>query len=576
MKLSEITIENYCSCANVTIPISPFTPLIGYNNAGKSNILRSIVWLLKKSVLPATKFNDTAKPVIISGIILNVQIDALPANQQQQIEKYLHNGTLRFRRRQDSPGVKATDIKIEVFDPVNNNWIANPTGIDNAIGVLFPEPIFIEAMDDASVDVAQFAAKNTIGLLLKNTMEQIKANNALAHTALLDSLAAAATHLNGPNRISEFSIFETQASTALSDFFPGLNVHLTMQSPTIEDVIKTASIGLSEMQGIPRGFTSFGHGTQRSVQMALINFLANQIKPTVAGKTTTILLIDEPELYLHPHAIELLRESLQQISENSFQVILTTHSPLLIGERVLDTIVTLKDQNGHTNIRKKLADAASILKHKPHQASVIFSLQNASYLLFSEKVLIVEGKTEKMIFPDLYRTTKGFSISKSKTCLIEVCGSSSIAPTLQILNAVGFQGKAVVDLDYIFKQELNFEPTLTTNQDWIACKKWFTDNSTALSFNIGDDGFPTKKGSQLNVAAAFEEMAKAMPEEIKRLSEIMLENNFWVWNRGAIEAHLGIEKTDQERILFINTAKKNKSIDHAIDAKSITDCIHWI
>lgn len=526
-------------------------------------------------MLGATKFNDVTKPIVISGKISNIQLEILPENQQAQVKKFLRDDSLCFRRRQDSPNSKATDIKLEVLDPETGNWVANPTGIDNAIGALFPEPIFVEAMDDASVDVAQFTAKNTIGLLLKNTITQIKINNPSAFNALTASLTSAATHLNGPERIAEFSLFETQATTSLNEFFPGLNMHLTMQSPTVDDVIKTASIGLSEGQGIQRGFTSFGHGTQRSVQMAMINLLANQIKPLVVGKTTTLLLIDEPELYLHPHAVELLREALQKIADNSFQVIFTTHSPLLIGERILDAIATVKDGNGCTDVRQKLADAASTLKNKFHHTSVLFSLQNSSYLLFSESVLIVEGKTEKMLVPELYRAIRGATLTRSKTCLIEVCGSHSIAPTLRVLNAVGFSGKAIVDLDYIFKVAKNDHLTLLDNPDYIACKIWFANNSNGLNFFLETDGFP-KKGGQLSPAAAFEAMADAMPHEVKRLATLMLSNNLWVWTRGAIEAHLGIGKTDTDRLTFLNTIKENNSANHAVDDQSLTDCMNWV
>ena len=575
MNLTEITIENFCSCLSVTVPISSFTPLIGYNNAGKSNILRAVVWLLKKSVLPQCKFNDPAKPVVVTGLISAVRLDVLPSNQQAQLQKFLQNDSLRFRRKQDTPGAKATEIKLEVFDPTTGDWQANSTGTDNAIGALFPEPIFVEAMDDASVDIAQYAAKNTIGLLLKNTMEQIKINNLIAHTALTTSLTSAASHLSGPQRIAEFSNFEKDATKSLNEFFPGLSVHLAMQSPTIDDVIKTASISLSESQGGPRGFTSFGHGTQRSVQMALINLLAKQLKPAVSGQTTTLLLIDEPELYLHPHAIELLCESLQKISENGFQVIVTTHSPLLIGNRVLDSIIAYKDTSGNTDVRQKLADAATTLNNQPHQASVVFSLENASYLLFSENVLIVEGKTEKMLVPELYQFVRNSSLAREKTCLIEVCGSTSIAPTIRVLKAVGFKSKAIVDLDYLFRLAPIDQPNLLANLHYVECKTWFQVNHSILGFMLETDGFP-KKGNGWSAADAFEKMATAMPQNVKALAQHLLASDLWVWSRGAIEAHLGIAKTDKDRLLFIKSIESSKSISHASDAQSLIDCMNWI
>ena len=53
--------------------------------------------------------------------------------------------------------------------------------------------------------------------------------------------------------------------------------------------------------------STLGHGAQRSIQMTLIRHLADLKLNNQEQATTTLLLIDEPELYLHPQAIEILR-----------------------------------------------------------------------------------------------------------------------------------------------------------------------------------------------------------------------------------------------------------------------------
>ncbi|WP_082493060.1 MULTISPECIES: ATP-dependent nuclease [unclassified Acidovorax] len=576
MKLEEISILNFCSCENVTIPLGSFTPIIGYNNAGKSTILRAISWLLRKSVLSPAKFTNLANAVVVSGVIDNPQVGALPPNQQAQVSKYLHNNKLTIRRIQEAPNVRAAEIKLEVLDPASGDWLPNPTGIDNALAALFPEPIFIEAMDNASEDVNQFAAKNTIGLLLKNTMEQIRTNNVAALATLTSALSNAAAHLNGPNRIAEFALFESAATTALAKFFPGLSIHLSMQSPTLEDVVKTASIALSDTNNpAPIGFSSYGHGTQRTVQMALINLLASQLRPATPGQTTTLLLIDEPELYLHPHAIELLRDSLIAISQNDFQIVFTTHSPLVIGEKILDTLVAYKNPNGRTEVRKKLSTAANNLQNMAHHTAVVFSLQNSSYFLFSESIVIVEGKTEKMVIPEMYRAVRGAQLARNKTCVIEVSGSGSIEPTRSVLSEVGFNSKAIVDLDYVFKQAPKFLPTLTTNLDFIACKNWFNANAALLNFSLGTDGYPCKGGSLLP-EAAFMAMANAMPQEVQNLAAQLNASGYWVWSLGAIESHLGIGKNDTDRLAFLTLTKASGNLNHAADPNGLNNCMSWI
>ena len=46
-RTSEITIENFKSIRNASFSLEPFTPLVGYNNAVKTNILRALSWVTK-------------------------------------------------------------------------------------------------------------------------------------------------------------------------------------------------------------------------------------------------------------------------------------------------------------------------------------------------------------------------------------------------------------------------------------------------------------------------------------------------------------------------------------------------
>ena len=56
--ISEIIPQNFRSCIDATFPLSEFTPLVGYNNGGKSNLLASIRWLLRPYSLSTTDFNN--------------------------------------------------------------------------------------------------------------------------------------------------------------------------------------------------------------------------------------------------------------------------------------------------------------------------------------------------------------------------------------------------------------------------------------------------------------------------------------------------------------------------------------
>lgn len=582
MRLSEVVINNFCSCQALRVPLSGFNPIIGYNNSGKSNILRAISWLLRKHVLPSHAFNDLQLPITVEGEIHNINLLLLPANQQAQLAPYLVDGSLRFRRRQDGPGSTAAQLKVDVFDSAANAWVANPVGLDNAIGVLFPEPLYVEAMDDAGEDIGKFGAKNTIGLLLKYVLEGMRANNAAALQAIQAALQAVGGHLNGPARVQELGAFEVAATQAISSFFPGLSLHIDISTPVVEDLFKGATVSLSDLPGFQRPFASFGHGAQRSAHMALIKLLADQANQAGGNGATVLLLIDEPELYLHPQAIELLREALKSLSQQNFQVVFSTHSPLLIGrDDILETTMIYKNAANATSARQKLVTAAQAIAGHPHHAEVIFSIQNATYLMFSEKVVLVEGKTEAMLLPAIYEQMRGHSIAYDKGCLLVGSSSSSIPPMMAILNGVGFFPKAVVDLDYVFKVAPSTGLVDPMSQPFLDCLAWFIANQAAVGIALDADGLPMRKYANgvkavVSPAEAFGLMAAVMQPQVLQLTQPLLAHKIWVWTRGAIEAHLGVQKNDPSRLQFIATLKANGNLAHATHAQDAENLAAWI
>ncbi|ASU38533.1 hypothetical protein hmeg3_09640 [Herbaspirillum sp. meg3] len=583
MRLSEVTITNFCSCHDLTIPLAGFNPIVGYNNSGKSNILRAINWLLKKVVQPAHMFHDVNERMWVAGVIDNVNLALLPQNQQQAVAPFLNGGALKVRRIQPSPGCSANQVKVEVFDYATNNWSDNPAGLDNALAVLFPEPLYIEAMENAGEDIGKFGAKNTIGLLLKQVLAQIQAQNAPAIAAMQVAFSQVSTFLSGQHRLAELATFETNASNAITSFFPGLSLHLNFATPSIEEIFKTSTVTLSDSEGSPRPISSLGHGAQRSAQMALIKLLADMTSATGGNPGGTIvLLIDEPELCLHPQAVELLRESLLLLSTQNFQVIFSTHSPLLIGHtHALQTLMVYKGANNRTVARQKLQSAADALNANPAQTEAVFSLQAATHILFSEKVLLVEGKTEMMLVPSIYQTVKGRSYMHDRGCLVSGSSSSSLLPMMAILRAVGYAPKALADLDFAFKVATNSGLLSTTDPDILACKTWFTANAAQLNVFLGADGLPTKQSPQgvwsaLKPAEVFELMAQAMAAEVDRIVTSLRAHSIWLWSGGAIEAHLGIQKNNPARIGFINTARLNGNLNHAISPQTLVDLAHWM
>ncbi|HAS8124599.1 TPA: OLD family endonuclease, partial [Vibrio vulnificus] len=177
LQITDVTIKNYKSCINTSLQLSGFTPLVGYNNAGKSNCLSALQWLLRKSSLSEQDFNDPASPIEVEADIHGVSqalLDSMPEKQKKSIEKYVENGVLSIKRVQLVPAAKVAEIKLSVKDPATAQWVVNPTGIDNAINALLPEPIRIGAMENAAEDASKSKNTTTIGKLLAQFLEPVR------------------------------------------------------------------------------------------------------------------------------------------------------------------------------------------------------------------------------------------------------------------------------------------------------------------------------------------------------------------------------------------------------------------
>jgi len=116
---------------NTTLLLSEFTPLVGYNNAGKSNCLSAIQWLIRRASLSDKDFYDRSQPIeviaTIDGITPQI-LSHLPQNQRTSIQSYVDDEKLKIRRLQEQPNIKVADVKLYVWNASIADWVPNPTG----------------------------------------------------------------------------------------------------------------------------------------------------------------------------------------------------------------------------------------------------------------------------------------------------------------------------------------------------------------------------------------------------------------------------------------------------------------
>lgn len=581
-KISNVEIKNYKSSINSELKLSSFTPLVGYNNAGKSNCLSAIQWLLKKSSLPEKDFFDASQSVEVIATIEGVSqslLDLMPDRQRSSIETYIQNETLKIRRVQESPSVKVSEIRLSVWNHTENAWAVNPTGLDNAISVLLPEPIRIGAMENAAEDASKAKTSTTIGKLLGEFLAPVKT----AHEAELNQ------HLNevgrrissdGDMRFSELSTIDQNVNSKVNDLFPGMSVKLHFDTPKIDDLIKAGTLKVFEGDGNGREFSSYGHGAQRSIQMALVQYLAEIKRTNSNSSSTTLLLIDEPELYLHPFAIEQIREALVALSLNGYQVLITTHSAQMITPELAEhTLLIRKSDSLGTHSRLRLAEAIqSVVPNSTHQMEQLFNLAHSNQVLFAENVVLTEGKTELRLLPFLFKAIANLTMGQEKHALVAQSGVNDTKKSLEILTAMDLPSKAVCDLDYCFTGAVRDNFLLTTDQDLIDLKAMLPSLVQSHGVTLNGSGLP-KNSNTITAAGAFEVLAsqQAAIPLIESLHTKMLAQNIWVWKRGAIEAHIGTaSKNESAWAQFKSDVLSNGLSQTCNDHQSLLDLVEWL
>jgi len=550
-RLAKIEIKNFRSIVDHTFDMFDYTPIVGYNNAGKTNIVRAIKWLLRKSSLSFDYFNDINQEISVSGIIEGITEDLLTAaaiapNHRASILPLIQNETIQIKRIQSRPGEGVAAIRLYVKNPnaerEEDEWKLNPTGIDQAITALFPDPIHIGAMENAEEDVSKYKVSSTIGKLLAEIITPIEEQHGAMVREALNSFHEL-LDAEGQNRAPELSAFDEAMNSRIDDFFPDVRVKLHIPTPELKEVFNKGTLKVYEGEmDMGRDVSSFGHGAQRSIQMALIRHLAEIKRGNNNATTRTLLLIDEPELYLHPQGIEIIKDALKELSGEGYQIIFSTHSALMLThEDVGNTVIVRKNHELGTYCRASLRSAIERVEVEAvSQLQMLFSLSHASNILFSERVILIEGRTEERILPLLIKILLGKTVGYLKCAVVKQNGGTNTRKSLLVLQAMNIPSKAVVDLDYAFKQAITDGYLSIDDEDIINGKALMVNLSVVHDFRLGDDGWPTSKNSSLTASKAFAKLA--VDGEGSRLANNLhnklKEHNIWVWKSGTIEEHL--------------------------------------
>lgn len=179
-----------------------------------------------------------------------------------------------------------------------------------------------------------------------------------------------------------------------------------------------------------------------------------------------ILLIEEPEAHLHPAMQYQLFKYLQNLEELpkekiKNQIIITTHSPNISASSNIDDIITLHYYRESSscnviaeNLKTKFTsnnDEQQIYLNNDKKHITKFLDVTRSDMLFTEKVILVEGLAEKLLLP-LFAQKEGFDLVNEHISVVEV-GGINFKPFLNLFKETKNKLLCIrdCDVDYLKK-----------------------------------------------------------------------------------------------------------------------------
>lgn len=192
--------------------------------------------------------------------------------------------------------------------------------------------------------------------------------------------------------------------------------------------------------GYQAAFERQGSGACRTLLWAALRILAE--RPAASGKPTRsqdrphLLLIDEPELCLHPDAIrEACRVLYDLPKTKNWQVMITTHSPVFIDLSRDNTSICRVERKGQGTVHGTTIYRPSRAKLDPDDKAALKQLNlfdpYVAEFFFGGRTVLVEGDTEHAVFKWIISREP----AKYKDVhIIRARGKACISPLCKILN----------------------------------------------------------------------------------------------------------------------------------------------
>ena len=400
--------------------------LVGPGDSGKSTILDALHYLLgDRWNIPFSDTDffgvDVEKPIVVKALLTDLPI---ALKKEAALGLWLSGVDAQGDAHQDpEDGLEpALIVQLVVCSDLEPRWyVARADGEIQNLSSSQRRAFSTFKVDDRADAQLRWSRNSPLG--------RMSAEGGGERQALAAASRAARDTLVGHQSTSLSSIAAKVQERAnkigsgrFTDIKPGLDTSRSSMSAGLalyEDVIP---------------LTSYGLGSRRLASLAV---------QQLAAGSRSIAVVDELESGLEPHrAVRLLNYLLSD--EDYAQVIVTTHSPVIVEQAHIENLATVQNRNGVVTVTS-LGNASDLVQR----------LRRARpSSLLARRVVVAEGKTEHGLLLELIdtwdaqRAAFGQSTSAGEGVAIQDGnGGTEVGPRSEALACLGFTVMAFLDND---------------------------------------------------------------------------------------------------------------------------------
>lgn len=400
MKISYLRIRNFKVIKDMTInEVENALILVGKNNTGKTVVLDAIRAITGDYVVTRPNFLQPDKPILI-----DIKVEFT----EEDLQIFCEKGIVSRYKRYDL-WEKEFKTKLPSFleGVLSFQCVITPDGVvkyndgikknNTYIKAVFPKIYHIDHTRNTDLiqnDVFSFYDRQD----LANLRDKIcmfdtakPCNNCFQCIGVISKKSPADLTIYETARLLEYKLYNMN----LKQFSDKVNQYFYQNGSVSQKIRYAINFNVEDMLKIETQIFNEERGTQGNLNMlgeGLKSIYALSLLQAYIDEPTTlpcIIMIEDPEIYLHPQLQKQASEILYQLSKKN-QIMFSTHSPNLIfnfSQKQIKQVIL--DEEHYTTIRED-ADIDEILDDLGYTAN---DLMNVSF------VFIVEGKQDSSRLP---------------------------------------------------------------------------------------------------------------------------------------------------------------------------------